>query len=124
MFASRGGFCVVPALPRFCHFSDGFPRSSRTCFTAGPFSNALGLVIAFVGASSWAAEKLPNLTVRRPLNETQRGADLQPAAAAKFQQWCSQSLPYRLRYRQAGGKEGEELNDDGEGRKIYSPKNN
>lgn len=54
----------------------------------GPRRNAPGLVIAFVGAIElYGWLKLPNLTVRWTLNGAQRGAALQPAAAAKFLQW-------------------------------------
>lgn len=52
--------------------------------------------------------KLPNLTVRWPLNGTQRGAALQTAAAAKFLQWRPTITPTQAQiYRQAEGRAGE-----------------
>lgn len=74
----------------------------------GPYRNALGLVIAFVGAIElYGWLKLPNLTARWPLNGAQRGAALQTIAAAKFLQWRSTITPTQAPiYRQAGGTEG------------------
>lgn len=71
----------------------------------GPYRNALGLVIAFVGAIElYGWLKLPNLTARWPLNGAQRGAALQTTAAAKFLQWRSTITPTQAQiYRQAGG---------------------
>lgn len=71
----------------------------------GPYRNALGLVIAFVGAIElYGWLKLPNLTARWPLNGAQRGAALQTTAAAKFLQWRPTITPTQAPiYRQAGG---------------------
>lgn len=71
----------------------------------GPYRNALGLVIAFVGAIElYGWLKLPNLTARWPLNGAQRGAALQTTAAAKFLQRRSTITPTQAPiYRQAGG---------------------
>lgn len=74
----------------------------------GPYRNALGLVIAFVGAIElYGWVKLPNLTARWPLNGAQRGAALQTTAAAKFLQWRSTITPTQAPiYRQAEGRGG------------------
>lgn len=71
----------------------------------GPYRNALGLVIAFVGAIElYGWLKLPNLTARWPLNGAQRGAALQTTDAAKFLQWRSTITPTQAPiYRQAEG---------------------
>lgn len=71
----------------------------------GPYRNALGLVIAFVGAIElYGWLKLPNLTARWALNGAQRGAALQTTAAAKFLQWRPTITPTQTpTYRQAGG---------------------
>lgn len=88
-------FCVVPALSRFYHPSDGLARSpSHLRRSPGPYRNALGLVIAFVGAIElYGWLKLPNHTSHWPLNGAQRGAALQTMAAAKFLQWRSTIAP-------------------------------
>lgn len=105
-FLWSGRFCVVPStVPFLSVLWRVTPVPLAPAPLPGPYRNALGLVIAFVGAIElYGWLKLPNLTARWPLNGTQRGAALQTADPAKFLQWRSTITPTQAPiYRQAGG---------------------